>query len=125
MADLPQSRVAVDTSGALAVLGDLFLIAFCAPKGPVLRPQVYGQGKAVLQTYGDCRGTELCATFMRKTDKPVIAVALPVVTPGSVVNINRLGLTGQSAITVAPLGNGPFDDLDIVVQFVKGGTVGQ
>lgn len=105
------------TTGYLVVMG-------CVERNADLTPRVYTGVKALLTKHGYCPSASYIASHIGETRKPVVFVAMPTVTAGAVGRQNSSGVTGTSAISVAPGSAGVLEETEGKITVTKGGTIG-
>lgn len=114
-----------ELDGALGVLpasaGKLHAVIGTAQSGPLNMPSTFGKPKAIVQTFGGGPGPEAAALYVEQTGKPVIFVRAAGSTAGANGAVDSTGKTGTSVVT---LSGTPFDDYELAVRVVSGGTIG-
>ena len=123
MATLPNASVTLDTSGgAVGVSGtNLLCIISTAEKGPVNTPQIHASSAGLLSAFGRGEGTELAAHHLEVNCQVVCFIRATSATAGTISHSDETGVTGTSNVTFSGT---PFDDEEIKVLVVTGGTIG-
>lgn len=123
MATLPNASVTLDTSGgAVGVSGtNLLCIISTSEKGPINTPQIHASSAGLISAFGRGEGTELAAHHLEVNRQVVCFIRATSATAGTISHSDETGVTGTSNVTFSGT---PFDDEEIKVLVVAGGTIG-
>lgn len=125
MALIPSASTSLDpTAGSSgAGTGYLVLLFACALSADVT-PRVFASSTAMYQQHGYCEAVEYMAIHADEAKTPVIGVGLPIVTAGTIGQLDQSGVTGTCDVTVAAGANGILAESDVEIEVDVGGTVG-
>lgn len=122
MASLPSSTVTVSASAGALSGGTGYCVVFgCTATAADATPRVHNSWKSIYDTHGYSPALDYAALHIAATRKPVIFVALPVVTAGAFGQNDASGVTGTSVITTSGT---PLEEVDAVLTVTTGGTIG-
>jgi hypothetical protein len=125
MAELPEASVTIDDeAGALAGGTDLLTVFGCVEQNDDLTPRIFASTKALLAKHGYSPAVDYCAIHFEEAQKPVLFVALPTVTAGTIGRVNTGGNSGSSSVSVSAGSNGVLEEVDGEATVVQGGTIG-
>lgn len=125
MAELPSATTRVnDTSGGLATGTDLITVLSPTLTHADLTPRVWSSIADLLAYHGYCQGVDYAAIHVEATKKPVLFVALPITTAGTVGRFDNSGNSGTSVVTCAVAAGGALDETDGILAVKSGGTIG-
>lgn len=125
MAELPVASVQIDDeAGALAGGVDYLTVIGCVERNADATARLFSSTKALIETHGYAAAVDYCAMHFEETKKPIIFVALPTVTAGTIGETDGGGNSGTSIVSVVAGSAGVLDDVDAEVVIVAGGTVG-
>lgn len=125
MPTLPSANVSVSAAASTPGAGsDVVCVLAPVATQPDITPRIFGNADAIHELHGYSEGLEYCAFHLRETRKPVIFVALPIETQGTVGRFDSSGNTGSSSVTITAGANGCLSEHDGVLEVEKGGDVG-
>lgn len=125
MVALPSASVSVSAAASTPGAGTdvICILAPCAVQ-PDITPRIFGNADDIHELHGYSEGLEYASFHLRETRKPVIFVALPIETAGTVGRFDSSGNTGSSAVSVTAGADGCLSEHDGVIEVERGGTVG-
>jgi len=125
MAQLTKSKVTVSAEAGAAGTGtDFYTIIAPVPVSPDGVPRLFASGKQVFDQHGYSPGCEFASLYADEVGKPFIFVGVPIATQGSLGQLNTVGNTGTSTVSVTAGTNGPLEETNGIVKVLAGGTIG-
>lgn len=125
MAQLPKSKVTVSAeAGAIGTGTDFYTIIAPVPASPDGVPRQFSSGKQVFDQHGYSPGCEFAALYADEVGKPFIFIGVPIATQGVLGQVNTVGNTGSSTVSITAGTNGPLEETQGIVKVLAGGTVG-
>src|SRR6185437_1257712 len=122
---LPSATLQInEAAGAPAGGSGYAVVMACVAQNADFVPRVMSSTQDLLDEYTYSPGVDYCALHFAQTKKPIIFVGLPIVTQGTVSQLDTSAVTGTSAVSVTAGANGAMEETDGVLTVVSGGTVG-
>ncbi|NUP11220.1 MAG: hypothetical protein HOW73_34675 [Polyangiaceae bacterium] len=98
-------------------------VCACAAAGPLNTPGIYARKSDIIDTFVSGRLVEAGVWIVENTGRPVVLCRTEETTAGAYGTVDDDGVVGTSVIT-AHVATQPYDDYEVRVDFVAGGTVG-
>lgn len=126
MAQLPSSKASLDQSGAGAAIPstDVIAILSCSQSGAEAVVRNTTRTQDTLDTFGRGEGLDFAAHLVQRTRLPYLFVKLATAVAGSIGPVDTSGVLGTAQMSVAASNSGPYDDEQLVVEILTGGTLG-
>ncbi len=122
MASLPQATTTVSTEVGPAASGSNYCaVVGCVATNADTTVRVFTSVKALYTQHGYAPAVDYAALHIEATRKPIIFVGIPVVTAGTVGQVDESAVAGTCAITVTGT---PLEEVDAVFTVTTGGTIG-
>lgn len=129
---MPAANVSITLlEGALGVQpnniqGHIAVIAGPSSSGPLLTPAAFNRPRDITTNFGTGPLAEYASTIIKNTSKHVIVVRTNATTDGAygaVTTTNALTTAGSSVVTADDVVL-PYDEYEVYLYFVAGGTIG-
>ncbi len=125
MAELPRAKTSIDDeAGAFAGGTGYRALVGCAERNADSIPRVFASAKALMAQHGYSQAADYAALHIEKTQKPIVFVAIPTATVGTVTPGVADEITGTSVVAAAAGANGILEEVNGIATVVKGGTIG-
>jgi hypothetical protein len=125
MATVPKATTTVqDTAGAVASGTDTICVLAPSKTNADAMPRLFGKASAIMSMHGYSEGVEYAAFHAAEAAKPILYVALPIASEGTVGRVDKSGNTGSSVASIAAGVGGVLSEHEGAVRVKTGGTVG-